>query len=698
MYQKSNYLFVISMLFLIIISSCKKEDLAENEDNNNNNPSEDNNLPSDVTYNGEHSGNFKISGVTKNQDGNILKDIIIQFRLSTDSTMLIESVKVKSNENGQFTISGLPAPNQGMNPYNFSIEAWDVANFNTYERCLHWPLLSYEEGNSYPQTEITINVKLLEIDEATILKGTVKYENGEPVPADQLSLMDIGYGTNCQGYAFTFDQIASANYVDENTGSSYNTSTGEFTFKNCFRGGDNNYSLHVNHIDWDHFESWDNSITIEKGKENTVQIVLIARTEEIENASFKVNYDLGEVAINGFTDTLHIQDGGMLEKPEVTASLEQGYILAGWYTQKGSNNNDWGELWNFNENAVSSDTTLYAKWTSTENWTPKEYFTYYIVGNSRITIASLAGNTPEDWYYESEPIDTVVGTHIDQPESIIVPAYIDGLPVTHIHSGAFAPSYNEETNVLQTSNLRSVSLPSGLFSIGWAIFKECDNLEEISLYEADYYEGHSMKMHEGVLFSADMTNLYIYPPFLSATDYTTPSGVQAIWGGAFYRANSLKNVTISEGVTSLHGQTFYMCTGLNSVSLPSSLIQIGMNSFDHAGITQLTIPEGVERIESYAFSESGITSIHIPSSVTYIDFTALNRMNNLSSISVEASNGSYKVVNEALMTIDGTEILQFPDASSTTSYNIPEGVTQFHGAFAGSSNLNAITFPSTLQI
>lgn len=156
--------------------------------------------------------------------------------------------------------------------YTFTLYSTDATNENKYERSNCWPAVAF--GGTFPATKIEKDILLLEVNPNTILKGTIKYSNGNPVPANELSLIDVSYGQydEYQGYALDFGGGTSN---DELTGSFYDETTGEFQLQNCLKGGDHNYALHVNHIDLETFSSWDSHVEINEGVENEVAITIV---------------------------------------------------------------------------------------------------------------------------------------------------------------------------------------------------------------------------------------------------------------------------------------------------------------------------------------------------------------------------------------------------------------------------------------
>lgn len=85
---------------------------------------------------------------------------------------------------------------------------------------------------------------------------------------------------------------------------------------------------------------------------------------------------------------------------------------------------------------------------------------------------------------------------------------------------------------------------------------------------------------------------------------TIPSGVTSIGSHAFSECDSLTSIEIPEGVTSIGSFAFYSCGGLTSVKIPESVTQIGGFVFCHCGgLTSVEIPESVTSIGESAFSD-----------------------------------------------------------------------------------------------
>ncbi len=184
----------------------------------------------------------------------------------------------------------------------------------------------------------------------------------------------------------------------------------------------------------------------------------------------------------------------------------------------------------------------------TVQWANPSHFNYTVDSGSTITITGYTGS----------------GGHV------VIPGYIEGLPVSTIGGGAF----------FQCSNLTSVNIPGSVTIIGGGAFANCPNLASVDI----------------------------------------PNSVTSIGDAAFAGGSSLTSVHIPDGVTAIAGSTFVACSSLTSADIPDSVTTIGDYAF--AGCSSLhdiNIGSGVNSIGDYGFAScSSLTAAvflgHEPSS------------------------------------------------------------------------------------
>ena len=146
------------------------------------------------------------------------------------------------------------------------------------------------------------------------------------------------------------------------------------------------------------------------------------------------------------------------------------------------------------------------------------------------------------------------------------------------------------------SGLTSLSLPSGITSIGWEAFSGCSGLTSLSLPS-----GITSMGNEAFSGCSGLTSLSL------------PSGLTSIGYNAFSGCSGLTSLSLPSGLTSIDFNAFSGCSGLTSLSLPSGLISIGDGAFSGcSGLTSLSLPSGLTSIGDVAFSGcSGLTSIYV---------------------------------------------------------------------------------------
>ena len=112
--------------------------------------------------------------------------------------------------------------------------------------------------------------------------------------------------------------------------------------------------------------------------------------------------------------------------------------------------------------------------------------------------------------------------------------------------------------------------------------------------------------------SNDKLGNYVFFGCSGLTSLTIPSGVTSIGGAAFRGCSGLTNLTIPSSVTSIGNYAFSGCSGLTSLTIPSGVTSIGKSAFlGCSGLTSLTIPSSVTSISDRAFYGcSGLTSIY----------------------------------------------------------------------------------------
>lgn len=181
-----------------------------------------------------------------------------------------------------------------------------------------------------------------------------------------------------------------------------------------------------------------------------------------------------------------------------------------------------------------------------------------------VPAAAADGVGAEDYLYSDSGGNITLTKYFGEDESeIIIPAEIDGMPVTKIGEKCFED--HEE--------IERVILPDTLKVIDYRAFYGCSNLTDMNMPETLEKTGGWVFAHTGF------------------ESFTFPEGFTSLGYGTFYGSDNLKTVILPEGVTSIGENTFRMCPKLESVTIPSAEIEINIKGFqEKSKVTIIGVP------------------------------------------------------------------------------------------------------------
>ena len=363
--------------------------------------------------------------------------------------------------------------------------------------------------------------------------------------------------------------------------------------------------------------------------------------------------------------------------------------------------------------------------------------------------ASALEATPEicfKWEMLPDGTVSITGVKLEEKQNIIIPAMIDGKPVTSI---------NIDNNAFfHYDNLTSITIPDSVTTISGDIFYRSNELSDITVSS----ENTAFCSIDGVLFSKDRTTLIRFPPNHPEEDYVIPEEVTSIDQGAFFVCDNLACITIPDNVTDINDDLFIYCdklscievssenpdycsiegvlfskdkttlirfpanhfvegyvipwgvnsigvnafrlSHLTSITIPKGVTSIGDSAFDCCfDLTDITIPDSVTSIGIHAFNNcDSLTSITIPDRVTSIGVYAFNSCEKLSKIKVSSENPAFRSVHGVLFSKDGATLIKYPSRKRGWEYVIPNGVTHINEcAFEGCEKLRTVTIPESVR-
>ena len=260
-------------------------------------------------------------------------------------------------------------------------------------------------------------------------------------------------------------------------------------------------------------------------------------------------------------------------------------------------------------------------------------------------------------YDESEA--SVIRIDKNAKGEITLPAKVDGVPVTEIHTAGayeFVPD--------GCPNVTKITLPDSRTGINYCAFSGFTKLEEISI----------------------------------------PAGVEYIGWRAFENCSALRKITLPEGLEEIGEEAFLNCTSLEEFNIPSSVVSINGSAFDNTafynnafnredgalyrdgvliaaeGISgKFSVKEGTRLIAMDSFRDcDNLYQLTLPASLRYISAdssVAFDALGGLERIKVNKANPYYTADRQGVLySKDKTVLVAYPRGSVMVSYSVPEGV------------------------
>lgn len=232
----------------------------------------------------------------------------------------------------------------------------------------------------------------------------------------------------------------------------------------------------------------------------------------------------------------------------------------------------------------------------------------------------------------------ITGYTDELPENVMIPEQVGGKDVVRIDSEAFA----------NCKKLRSVIMPDTVIEIGYACFRDCVNLEEIT-------------------FPTEITDF----------------GQYAVYGTKWLADQQAKDPMVIEANILIDGTG---CTG--EVTVPDSVWCIGIQAFkDNTGLTGITLPESLECIESWAFKGcTGLKEVTLPGTLdSFIERGCFENCTGLESVVL--GDGIRKIEDDT-----------FTGCTSLKSVSFPPTMVRIGSSFSGCSALKAVTIPANVKL
>lgn len=219
-------------------------------------------------------------------------------------------------------------------------------------------------------------------------------------------------------------------------------------------------------------------------------------------------------------------------------------------------------------------------------------------------------NSEEDFEIEIRKDDdgieyVVITKYVGIKKDVIIPPYIQDLPVVVIGLGAFS-----------NNQLTSIIIPNSVEDIYPYAFMN-NQLKAVTISD-------KITTIPTLAFSKNQLTSVIIPDNVTVIDTSAfkenqltslviPDNVRIIWQDAFAH-NKLTSVTLSKGLTLIRSGVFYD-NQLTSLTIPEGMLHITERAFAQNKLTSVIIPDSLISIQRTAFSANQISNITISARV-----------------------------------------------------------------------------------
>ncbi len=181
---------------------------------------------------------------------------------------------------------------------------------------------------------------------------------------------------------------------------------------------------------------------------------------------------------------------------------------------------------------------------------------------------------------------------------------------------------------------------------------------------------------------------------------TMPATITSIGSAAFSECTALTTITMPDKLEKIDTYAFNSCARLAEIKWGSSLKTTGSGAFMYCwSLTDVVLPEGLVTIGQNLFQNCyNLRTVSIPASATELKQSPFRDCSHIVAITVADANPNYSSADGILYNKDKTELIQYNGGRNVTSFTIPDGVkTLGYYSFAADSTLTDVTIPASVE-
>lgn len=197
------------------------------------------------------------------------------------------------------------------------------------------------------------------------------------------------------------------------------------------------------------------------------------------------------------------------------------------------------------------------------------------------------------------------------------------------------------------------------------VFAGCEALEKINVDE----NNETFCSDDGILFNKDKSSILIYPNAKQGDIYNIPNSVTLISAVSFLECNNLEKIIISSQDIKINILAFLNCNNLKKININKNVKNLQLHSDN---ITNTAFP---------MISTMDIDNLNWPKEII-----------------VDSENEIYSSEDGILFNKNKTNLLFYPGEKDSTSYTIPDTVTEIgEFAFFSCPHLSKLIIPSSVM-
>lgn len=212
-------------------------------------------------------------------------------------------------------------------------------------------------------------------------------------------------------------------------------------------------------------------------------------------------------------------------------------------------------------------------------------------------------------------------TRANVPETVYILSEVDGKPVTELLGDAFnyqhfVRTQNKEPHKENVANIKHMTIPKTVKTIGGWCFLMAPNLEDVT-----FEEGSQLTTIGRSAFEACS----------ALKRFFIPKSVTNLEGYAFKNCGDLETVVFEEGstLTEIKDFTFQSCFLLSSINVPNTVTRICNEAFKFdASLTALPLPPNLTFVGQAVFCECiGVeTPVVLPKTLKTVKWAAFEKV------------------------------------------------------------------------